>query len=100
MRHEQNAAIALVDGLFKVFDAFGRVSDLVRYLEQIPVQKNMGEIMKLSPGAPEMKNPIAMGIQGLINPGAAAHPAGEKKKIARRHKPGKHQKNPAAPFLG
>jgi len=61
--------------------------------------------MKLPPGTPEMKNPImknpiAIGIQGLINLGAVAHPAGEKKKIARRHKPGKHQKNPAAPFLG
>jgi hypothetical protein len=50
--------------------------------------------MKLLPGAPEMKEPIAMGVQGLINLGTVVHPAGEKKKITRRHKPGKHQKNP------
>jgi hypothetical protein len=58
----------------------------------------VGEIMKLAPGAPEMKKPAAMGIQRLISFGAVANPAGEKKKIARGHKPGKHQKDPAASF--
>jgi hypothetical protein len=67
-------------------------------LEQVPVQKNVGEIMKLAPGAPEMKKPAAIGMQGAINFGAVANPAGEKKKIARGHKPGKHQKDPTASF--
>jgi hypothetical protein len=60
----------------------------------------MGKIMKLLPGAPEMKEPVVIGVQGLINLGTVAHPAGEKKKITRRHKPGKHQKNRLAPFGG
>jgi hypothetical protein len=45
-----------------------------------------------------MKNPAAIGIQGSINFGAVANPAGEKKKIARGYKPGKHQKDPPASF--
>jgi len=100
MRHEQNAALAFIDGVFKVFDALGPEKDVVGFLEQIPIQKNMGKVMKLLPGAPEVKEPMAIGIQRLINLSTVANSAGEENKITCRHKPGKHQKNPSAPFWG
>jgi hypothetical protein len=56
-----------------MFTTFRSESEFVGFLKQKPVQKNIGKIMKLPPGTPQMKQRVASRVKRPIKPNTVSH---------------------------
>jgi hypothetical protein len=52
---------------------FGSELEFVGFLKQKPVHKNVGKIMKLPPGAPEVKQPVAIRVKRPVKSHTVPH---------------------------
>ena len=56
-----------------MFATFRSECEFVGFLKQKPVHENVGKIMKLPPGAPEMKQPVAIRVKRPVKSDTVSH---------------------------
>jgi hypothetical protein len=80
----------------EVLPTSGDIGHIAEFLHQKPVKKDIREIMKLTPGAPEIKKPVPAREKGPVESDAVAYPQREKEKKTGRDDSGVNDKDPAA----
>ena len=79
MRHEENPAAFVLKGFLQVFPPFWTIGNIIELMKQKPVKKNICEVVKLSPGAPQMEEPSTVIKKNAIKSYACGH--SERKKM-------------------
>jgi hypothetical protein len=96
MRHQKNCAGFFLQGLLQTFHAFGRIVNIVKFLQHESIEEHIGKIMKLTPGAPYMGKPVFLWKNRPVKPNAGIYPPGKEHKKTRGNDPGEHNKNPGS----
>jgi hypothetical protein len=94
MGHEDNRPFPFFDGLHEEIKALADVRDLLLVPEQETVQEDIGEVVILPPGAPEMITPAFVREKRPVETDADDHTGGKEEEVSRGDEPGKEDEYP------